>query len=59
MVKTVVANGKTYDARKLTIDWFTNSNDIFFYMYGFNFNPHDYPGLYEWGRKYLHGKVWK
>lgn len=27
--------------------WFKMSNDAFFQLYGFNFNPHDYPYLYE------------
>ena len=27
--------------------WFNMSNDAFYRMYGFNFNPHDYPGLYK------------
>ena len=29
------------------IRWFSMSNDAFYSVYGFNFNPHDYPGLYE------------
>lgn len=32
------------------IRWFSMSNDAFFELYGFNFNPHDYPGLYEAAR---------
>ena len=31
--------------------WFTTSNDAFYDCYGFNFNPHDYPGLYEDARE--------
>lgn len=31
--------------------WFSMSNDAFFRLYGFNFNPHSYPGLYEIARK--------
>lgn len=31
--------------------WFSMSNDAFFRLYGFNFNPHEYPGLYELARK--------
>lgn len=27
--------------------WLRTSNDVFFEIYGFNFNPHIYPGLYE------------
>lgn len=36
------------------IRWFTMSNDGFYKLYGFNFNPHDYPGLYEQARKRVH-----
>lgn len=35
--------------------WFSMSNDAFFAMYGFNFNPHEYPGLYELAQKRQHG----
>lgn len=31
--------------------WFKMSNDAFYDMYGFNFNPHEYAGLYEIARK--------
>lgn len=27
--------------------WMLMTNDDFFNLYGFNFNPHEYPGLYE------------
>lgn len=27
--------------------WFKMSNDAFYKLYGFNFNPHQYPMLYE------------
>jgi hypothetical protein len=37
------------------IEWFTMSNDSFYDMYGFNFNPHEYPGLYEQARERVHG----
>jgi len=37
------------------IRWFKMSNDSFFNYYGFNFNPHDYPGLYELARKKVYG----
>lgn len=33
------------------LEWFSMSNDTFFEIYGFNFNPHEYPGLYEEARK--------
>ena len=41
------ASIKIYDAVKLGCDWFKMSNDTFFDLYGFNFNPHNVPGLYE------------
>ena len=37
---------KAYDLTALGVDWFKMSNDAFFEKYGFNFNPHEYPGLY-------------
>lgn len=37
------------------IEWFTMSNDSFYDMYGFNFNPHEYPGLYEQARERVYG----
>lgn len=37
---------KAYDKTALGVDWFKMSNDDFFEKYGFNFNPHEYPGLY-------------
>lgn len=33
------------------LEWFSMSNAAFFGLYGFNFNPHDYPGLYEAARE--------
>lgn len=47
-------NGKLYSKKKLCIDWFTMTNDIFFETYRFNFNPHEYSGLYEWGRREIY-----
>lgn len=52
----IVINGKLYSKRKLCLDWFRMSNDMFFKYYGFNFNPHNYQGLYEWGREILFGE---
>lgn len=46
---------KTYDAVKLGCKWFQMSNDAFFRIYGFNFNPCEYAGLYEKCRKIVHG----
>lgn len=37
----------TYNATDMGVEWFKMSNDDFFKKYGFNFNPHEYPGLYE------------
>jgi hypothetical protein len=36
--------------------WFKMSNDVFFEMYGFNFNPHEYEGLYKIARNKLSEK---
>lgn len=35
--------------------WFKMSNDVFYELYGFNFNPHDYPMLYEIAREEVYG----
>lgn len=35
--------------------WFQTSDDGFFQCYGFNFNPHKYPMLYEIARKEVFG----
>lgn len=35
--------------------WFRMSNDAFYQFYGFNFNPHKYPGLYDLARKQVFG----
>ena len=48
------ASVKNYDAVKLGCDWFKMSNDMFFDLYGFNFNPHNVPGLYEKCRKIVY-----
>lgn len=47
----IVIGGKEYNKKRLCLDWFTMSNDNFFQTYGFNFNPHEHEGLYEWGRE--------
>lgn len=52
----IFINGKLYSKQKLCFDWFKMSNDCFYEIYGFNFNPHEYSGLYEWGRKELYGE---
>ena len=56
--------GKKYEHEKLkgvsllewAIRWFKMSNDDFYRLYGFNFNPHDYPGLYLLARKKVYGE---
>ena len=52
---TIIINGKLYSKKALCIAWFKLSNDMFFDIYGFNFNPHEYEGLYEWGQNTLYG----
>lgn len=37
--------------------WFKTDNDSFYADYGFNFNPHEYPHLYEIARDELYGGV--
>lgn len=36
--------------------WFKMSNDTFYELYGFNFNPHEYPMLYEIAREEVYGR---
>ena len=36
--------------------WFKMSNDAFFRLYGFNFNPFDYPYLYDIARDIVYGE---
>lgn len=36
--------------------WFNTSNDAFYQTYGFNFNPHKYPSLYEQARQQVYGE---
>lgn len=38
------------------IEWFNTSNDCFYQCYGFNFNPHKYPGLYEQAQERVYGR---
>lgn len=37
--------------------WFKMSNDAFFRLYGFNFNPNEYPYLYEIARNIVYGEA--
>ena len=53
----IMVNGNKYSKKKLCLDWFQMDNDSFFREYGFSFNPHKYPGLYEWGRRHLYGPM--
>lgn len=41
---------------RVSFFWCTMSNDAFFQLYGFNFNPHDYPYLYEIARNIVYGE---
>ena len=39
------------------VQWFKMSNDAFYKMYGFNFNPHEYSGLYEIARRKVYPEI--
>ena len=52
--KTTIYKGATL--LTWAIRWFRMSNDSFYRTYGFNFNPHEYEGLYELARKEVYGK---
>lgn len=39
----------------LAVEWFCMSNDTFYACYGFNFNPHNFRGVYEEARKRVYG----
>ena len=54
LVKFSDGTVKEYDAVHLGCEWFKMSNDGFYSMYGFNFNPHKW-GLYEKCRKLVYG----
>lgn len=47
---------KGYSLLHLAIEWFQLSNDDFYKKYGFNFNPHEYSGLYEIARTKVFGE---
>lgn len=40
---------------ELGCDWFRMCNDSFYRTYGFNFNPHEYSGIYERCKEIVHG----
>lgn len=44
-----------YNITDLGCDWFRMTNDSFFDYYGFNFNPHNFEGLYEKCRNLVFG----
>ena len=52
------ANGdiKCYPLVYMGCQWFRMSNDAFYEMYGFNFNPHEIPGLYNRCRRIVFGE---
>lgn len=54
LVKFSNGTVKEYDAVHLGCEWFKMSNDGFYSMYGFSFNPHKW-GLYEKCRKLVYG----
>lgn len=39
------------------VQWFKMSNDAFYKIYGFNFNPHEYSGLYEIARNKVYPEI--
>lgn len=41
------------------IIWFEIDNDVFFDLYGFNFNPHEYEDLYEIARRDVYPEEYK
>lgn len=48
----------TYKGHSLmfwALEWFQMSNDHFYKKYGFNFNPHEWAGLYAAARERLWG----
>lgn len=52
--KTTYISGKSLAF--LARQWFRMSNDAFYSLYGFNFNSHKYPELYEYARKQIYGE---
>lgn len=44
----------TYNAVDMGVEWFKMSNDTFYKVYGFNFNPHEWLGLYEKCRRIVY-----
>lgn len=45
-----------FNIYNLAVEWFGMSNDIFYDYYGFNFNPHNFRGVYEEARKRVYGE---
>lgn len=46
---------KFYNVITLGCEWLRMSNDAFYKRYGFNFNPHEIPGLYRHCQKLVFG----
>lgn len=46
---------KGYSLLHLAVEFMQLSNDDFFTKYGFNFNPHEWSGLYEIAREKVFG----
>lgn len=49
----------TYKGKSLldwAVLWFKTSNDAFYEVYGFNFNPHKFPYLYDIAMEEVYGK---
>ncbi len=45
---------KYYNALEMAVQWFKMSNDEFYNMYGFNFNPCKWGNLYERARRIIY-----
>lgn len=45
---------KEYNALEMAVQWFKMSNDCFYDMYGFNFNPHKWGNLYIRARRIVY-----
>lgn len=56
MSKYDVAQYKGKSLMFWALEWFNMSNDGFYSLHGFNFNPHEYPGLYEAARERKYGR---
>lgn len=50
-VKFSDGSTKYHDALDAAVQWMKMTNDGFFRMYGFNFNPHKWGNLYSMAQK--------